>query len=68
MRSPADAPVRRSNVQIPADVRRALATPLNEVLDGPPGREAYMLNGGGRGLLGSLDTITAARSSHREIF
>jgi hypothetical protein len=50
-------------VQIPPDVLRALTTLLNEVLHGPPGREAYMLNGGDRGLLGSLEMISAADAS-----
>ena len=50
-------------MQIPPDVLRALTTLLNEVLNGPPGREAYMLNGGDRGLLGSLDLISAADAS-----
>ena len=50
-------------MQIPADVLQALTTLLNEVLDGPPGREAYLLNGGDRGLLGSLEQISAAEAS-----
>jgi hypothetical protein len=40
-----------------------LTTLLHEVLEGPPGRDAYMLNGGDRGLLGSLETLSAADAS-----
>lgn len=50
-------------MQLPPDVARALSTLLGEVLEGPPGREAYMLNGGDRGLLGSLDALSAADAS-----
>jgi hypothetical protein len=50
-------------VQLSADVSRAVVTLLSEVLDGPPGREAYILNGGDRGLLGSLSALSAADAS-----
>jgi hypothetical protein len=50
-------------VQVPPDVIRSLTTLLHEVLEGPPGRDAYMLNGGDRGLLGSLDALSAADAS-----
>jgi hypothetical protein len=50
-------------MKIPADVLRALHTLLNELLNGPPGREAYMLNGGDRGLLASLDALSAEEAS-----
>jgi hypothetical protein len=42
---------------------RALTTLLTEVLQGPPGRDAYLLNGGDRGLLGALDAISATDAS-----
>jgi hypothetical protein len=50
-------------VQVPTQVWQAITTLLNEVLDGPPGRAAYVLNGGDRGLLGSLESLSAADAS-----
>lgn len=45
------------------DLTLTLTTLLGELLDGPPGREAYMLNAGDPGLLRSLDKLTAADAS-----
>lgn len=42
---------------------RTLETLFRELVDGPPTEEAYMLNGGDRGLLRSLDALTAAAAS-----
>ncbi len=50
-------------MHVPPEVLRALTTLLNEVLHGPPGREAYMLNGGDRGLLGSIEPLSAEDAS-----
>lgn len=50
-------------MDVPPHVAKALTTLLHELLEGPPGREAYMLNGGDHGLLGSLDSLTAAQAS-----
>jgi hypothetical protein len=47
--------------------RRALSTLLTEIFDGPPGREAYVLNPGDAGLLRQLDSITAADASARKM-
>ena len=41
------------------EITSTLTTLLGELLDGPPGREAYMLNGGDAGLLRSLDGRSA---------
>ena len=49
--------------QLPSNVARTLITLITEVLEGPPGREAYMLNAGDRGLLGALDVLSAAQAS-----
>jgi len=38
---------------------------LIEIFDGPPGREAYMLNPGDPGLIGQLESIDAASASAR---
>ena len=48
-----------------AQLRRTIATLLRELVDGPPGRDAYILNAGDRGLIGSLDTLTAEQASAR---
>jgi hypothetical protein len=45
--------------------QQALSTLLAEILDGPPGEEAYVLNPGDPGLLHQLDTISAATASAR---
>ena len=45
--------------------RRALETLLIEIFDGPPGRDAYVLNPGDPGLLRQLDSIDAAAASTR---
>lgn len=50
-------------MEIPANVLHALTTLMREVLEGPPGRDAYMLNGGDRGLFGSLDALSASAAS-----
>ena len=49
--------------QVPIHVNNAIVTLLTELLDGPPGREAYMLNGGDPGLFGSLDKLSSAEAS-----
>jgi hypothetical protein len=45
--------------------QRALSKLLAEVLDGPPGDEAYILNPGDAGLLAQLDAIDATAASAR---
>lgn len=45
--------------------QRALTNMLTEIFDGPPGREAYVLNQGDPGLLRQLDTIEASTASNR---
>jgi hypothetical protein len=45
--------------------QRALSKMLTEIFDGPPAREAYLLNPGDPGLLRQLDTIDAAAASTR---
>jgi hypothetical protein len=40
-------------------------TLLSELVDGPPGEAAYMLNAGDPGLLRSLDSLTAEAASAR---
>ena len=45
------------------EITSTLTTLLGELLDGPPGREAYMLNGGDVGLLRSLDKLSARDAS-----
>jgi hypothetical protein len=45
--------------------RRALTLLLAEILDGPSPRAAFVLNRGDRGLLASLDTLSAAAASAR---
>lgn len=45
--------------------QRALVNILTEVFDGPPGKEAYLLNPGDPGLLRWLDTIDARGASAR---
>lgn len=40
-----------------------LVTLFRELVDGPPTEEAYMLNGGDRGLLRSLEALSAAAAS-----
>ena len=44
-------------------LQTALEMLFREFVDGPPGREAYMLNAGDVGLLRSLDTLSAAAAS-----
>ena len=46
-----------------ASIHRTLVTLFSELLDGPPGREAYMLNPGDVGVLKSLDKLSAAAAS-----
>jgi hypothetical protein len=43
----------------------ALSTLLVEIFDGPPGKEAYVLNPGDRGLLRELEALDAAAASTR---
>jgi hypothetical protein len=45
--------------------QRALSNLLTEIFDGPPGREAYLLNQGDPGLLRQLDTIDTGAASKR---
>ncbi len=45
------------------DVSDTLATLLGELVDGPPGPVAYMVNPGDLGLLRSLDALTARDAS-----
>lgn len=45
--------------------QRAMSKLLTEVLDGPPGDEAFILNPGDPGLLRQLDTIDAEAASSR---
>ena len=53
------------SADLSAQLSRTLVTLLHELVDGPPGREAYILNGGDRGLLGSLEMLTAEQASAR---
>jgi hypothetical protein len=48
-----------------ATFHRALCKLLTEVFDGPPGKEAYILNPGDPGLLQQLQSIDAATASKR---
>ena len=50
-------------MQIPAELHGALDRLLRELLDGPPGRQAYVLNPEDRGLIGSIDALSAAEAS-----
>jgi hypothetical protein len=45
--------------------QNALVKLLNEIFDGPPGSEAFMLNPGDPGLLGQLETMDAHAASTR---
>ena len=47
--------------------QRALSNMLTEIFDGPPGKEAYVLNPGDPGLLRQLDTIDAGAASRQPI-
>jgi len=46
---------------------RAVSKLLIEVFNGPPAQEAYILNPGDSGLLGQLETISAATASKQAI-
>lgn len=46
---------------------RALMTLLIEIFDGPPGKEAFVLNPGDPGLLRQLDTIDSKTASTRSV-
>jgi hypothetical protein len=46
-------------------LHRALSKLLTEIFDGPPGREAFILNPGDLGLLGQLESVTATEASAR---
>ena len=52
-------------MDIPEPIRRTIVILLRELIDGPPGETAYMLNQGDRGLLKSLDTLSAEAASAR---
>jgi hypothetical protein len=45
--------------------QRALSNMLTEIFEGPPGKEAFVLNPGDPGLLRQLDTIDASTASKR---
>ncbi|MCI0640286.1 MAG: DinB family protein [Gemmataceae bacterium] len=45
--------------------QRALSKLLIEIFDGPPGREAFLLNPGDPGLLRQLDSVSAEAASTR---
>jgi hypothetical protein len=45
------------------EITGTLTALLGELVDGVPGREAYMLNGGDPGLLRSLDKLSAREAS-----
>jgi hypothetical protein len=45
------------------ELTRTLETLFGELVNGPPGAEAYMLNAGDEGLLRSLDRVSAAAAS-----
>jgi hypothetical protein len=47
--------------------QRCLQTLLREVLDGPPAQAAFVLNPGDRGLLASLDMLSAEAASARPV-
>jgi len=49
-----------------SDLTATLGTLFAELIDGPPGAEAYMLNRGDKGLLRSLESLSArdASASH----
>ena len=46
-----------------ATLHESLGLLFQELVDGPPSTEAYMLNGGDAGLVRSLDTLSAAAAS-----
>jgi hypothetical protein len=52
-------------MEIPESIRHTLVTLLRELIDGPPGQAAYVLNVGDRGFLRSLDTLSAEAASAR---
>ena len=52
-------------MEIPEPIRRTIVILLRELIDGPPGEAAYMLNQGDRGLLKSLDALSAEAASAR---
>jgi hypothetical protein len=47
--------------------KRALCKILDEIFNGPPGDEAYLLNPGDPGLLRQLDSVDARAASTREM-
>jgi hypothetical protein len=46
-------------------LRQAVAALLSEIVDGPPADAAFILNPGDRGLLASLDALSAQAASER---
>src|SRR5438105_9978762 len=46
-------------------LQRALSNMLTEIFDGPPGKEAFVLNPGDPGLLRQLDALDAKAASQR---
>jgi len=47
--------------------QRAVSKLLTEIFEGPPGGEAYILNPGDSGILGQLESISAATASKQSI-
>ena len=45
--------------------QRALSNMLTEIFEGPPGKEAFVLNPGDPGLLRQLDALDASAASQR---
>jgi hypothetical protein len=52
-------------MELDALLRRTLRDLLRELVDGPPGEFAFVLNPGDRGLIGSLAQLSAAEASAR---
>jgi heme-degrading monooxygenase HmoA len=58
-------PAPENQTRLPDAVRDSLLTLLRELLHGPPGDTAFALNPGDRGLLASLDALSAEAASAR---
>ena len=56
---------RRAEEQLADTLRDAMVAVLREGLDGPAESGAFFLNRGDRGLLASLDTLSAQQASAR---
>lgn len=59
------ASVKPGTSELAATLRDTMTAVLREALDGPPTSGAYFLNHGDRGLLGSLDALSAEEASAR---